>query len=65
MFNIMEIKNMNNRNEIRFKINAKPSFKYNARVKRARIRALKYCFLTTLIGIFFTVPLFLVVHGLV
>lgn len=35
------------------------------RVKRARIRALKYCFLTLAIGIFFTVPLFAVVHGLV
>ena len=35
------------------------------RVKRARIRALKYCFLTLAIAIFFTVPLFAVVHGLV
>ena len=65
MFNIMEIKNMDNKNEIKFKINARPSFKNNARVRRARVRALKYCLLTTLIGIFFTVPLFLVVHGLV
>jgi len=33
MFNIMEIKNMNNKNEIRFKINA---------VDNARTRAINY-----------------------
>ncbi len=35
------------------------------RVKRARIRALKYCFLTFAVGVFFALPLFAVVHGLV
>ena len=35
------------------------------RVKRARLRAIKYCFITLVIGVFFTVPLFAVVHGLV
>jgi len=35
------------------------------RVRNARLRAIKYCFLTLAIGIFFTVPLFAVVHGLV
>ena len=34
-------------------------------IRNARIRALKYCFLTFVISIFFTVPLFAVVHGLV
>ena len=35
------------------------------RVKRARIRAVKYCLLTLVIAVIFTVPLFAVVHGLV
>jgi|14_taG_2_1085336.scaffolds.fasta_scaffold183965_2 hypothetical protein len=35
------------------------------RVKRARLRAIKYCFITLAIGVFFTVPLYAVVHGLV
>ena len=34
-------------------------------IRNARIRAIKYCFLTLALGIFFTVPLFAVAHGLV
>lgn len=35
------------------------------RVRNARLRAIKYCFLTFVIAVFFAVPLFHVVHGLV
>ena len=61
MFNNKE--NINMKYKIDLIANNKP--RTPLRVKRARITALKYCFLTLAIAIFFTVPLFAVVHGLV
>ena len=50
MFNIMEITNMNNKNDIRFKIKKR---KTSIRVRNARIRAVKYCIATSsIMGIF-------------